>query len=39
MNERTDRDSDAVAAETVSRLCYWLISLILTSGTLLLEPH
>ncbi len=33
MNERTDRDSDAVAAETVSRLCYWLISLILTSGT------
>ncbi len=25
MDERTDRDSDAVAAETVSRLCYWLI--------------
>ncbi len=25
MDEQTDRDSDAVAAETVSRLCYWLI--------------
>ncbi len=25
MDERTDRDSDAVVAETVSRLCYWLI--------------
>ncbi len=25
MDERTDRDSDAVAAVTVSRLCYWLI--------------
>ncbi len=25
MDERTDRDSDAVAAATVSRLCYWLI--------------
>ncbi len=25
MDEWTDRDSDAVAAETISRLCYWLI--------------
>ncbi len=25
MDERTVRDVDAVAAETISRLCYWLI--------------
>ncbi len=25
MDERTDRESDAVAAVTVSRLCYWLV--------------
>ncbi len=25
MDERTYRESDAVAAGTVSRLCYWLI--------------
>ncbi len=25
MNVQTDRESDAVAAVTVSRLCYWLI--------------
>ncbi len=34
MDERTDRDSDAVACSDRISTCYWLISLILTSGTL-----